>query len=365
MSPTRTARSQRSIKSLVRSSYVRLAILTSFAALFAYLAADALPFADPVPAAITAVVATRVTFHHALKESFFQVLGALLGGAIALVIVFFVGSGPLLIFLLVLLSFAIARLLHIATPSESPFFAMSLSVTVILVVGAHFTNEGALERFLGVAVGGLFALIASFLATPTKDTRLVDQGLNNVQQQLSELLTRVASELRDHPSEKITRGWYDEAVQLRNEVLGLAVQLEDLKAHHRWNPRIDPDEVERLRASLDANQVMSARVLSITSDLRFSGTASKDTAIPEGAISPLADLIALAANNMAADDPTESIGRTAAHEAVRVADHTAQIALIGGIVSHINRINQATTYEDDVEEDTEEDTEEGAEEGRS
>jgi hypothetical protein len=36
-----------------------------------------------------------------------------------------------------------------------------------------------------------------------------------------------------------------------------------------------------------------------------------------------------------------------------VADHTAQIALIGGIVSHVNRINQATTYEDDLEEDSE------------
>jgi uncharacterized membrane protein YccC len=350
---TRYMPAPRSVRKLVRSSYVRLAVLTSLAALFAYLAADALPFADPVPAAITAVVATRVTFHHAVKESFFQVLGALLGGAVALVIVYLVGSGPLLIFLLVLLSFAIARLLHITTPSESPFFAMSLSVTVILVVGAHFTNEGALERFLGVAVGGVFALIASFLATPTKDTRLIDEGLTRVQRQLSELLTRIAHDLRSHPSELITRGWYDEAVELRNEVLGLAAQLEDLKIHHKWNPRIDPDEVERLRSSLDANQVMSARVLSITSDLRFSGMAAKDSAIPDEAISPLADLIALAADNMAADDPTESIGRTAAHEAVRVADHTAQIALIGGIVSHINRINQASTYED------------GAEEGRS
>ena len=34
---------------------------------------------------------------------------------------------------------------------------------------------------------------------------------------------------------------------------------------------------------------------------------------------------------------------TKAHEAVRQADQTAQIALIGGIVSHVNRINRATT----------------------
>ena len=50
----------------------------------------------------------------------------------------------------------------------------------------------------------------------------------------------------------------------------------------------------------------------------------------------------MAADNIAAEDPTTSIGATAAHEAVRQADATAQIALIGGIVSHVNRINRAT-----------------------
>ena len=60
-------------------------------------------------------------------------------------------------------------------------------------------------------------------------------------------------------------------------------------------------------------------------------------------LSPLADLIALAAENMAAEDPATSVGATKAHEAVRNADQTSQIALIGGIVSHVNRINRATT----------------------
>ena len=54
----------------------------------------------------------------------------------------------------------------------------------------------------------------------------------------------------------------------------------------------------------------------------------------------------MAADNMATDDPTESIGVTAAHQAVRGADMTAQIALIGGIVSHVNQINRASTWED-------------------
>jgi hypothetical protein len=55
----------------------------------------------------------------------------------------------------------------------------------------------------------------------------------------------------------------------------------------------------------------------------------------------------LAAGNLATDNPTQSIGMTAAHQAVRGADMTAQIALIGGIVSHVNQINQASIHETD------------------
>jgi uncharacterized membrane protein YgaE (UPF0421/DUF939 family) len=87
--------------------YVRLAVLTALAAVAAYVIAEAVPFADPIPAAITAVIATRATFHHAAKETVFQVLGALLGGAIALGEVFVIGSSAVVIFLLVLLCFVL------------------------------------------------------------------------------------------------------------------------------------------------------------------------------------------------------------------------------------------------------------------
>ena len=92
---------------------------------------------------------------------------------------------------------------------------------------------------------------------------------------------------------------------------------------------------------------MSARVLSIANDLRSATRGDSSPQIPLAALSPLADLIELAADNMATDDPTESIGATAAHQAVRGADMTAQIALIGGIVSHVNQINRASTHDTD------------------
>ena len=64
------------------SGYARLAVLTALAAVVAYALGELLPYTDPIPAAITAAVATRATFHHAAKETAFQILGALLGAAI-------------------------------------------------------------------------------------------------------------------------------------------------------------------------------------------------------------------------------------------------------------------------------------------
>lgn len=324
------------------SGYARLAVLTALAALAAYLVGEALPMADPIPAAITAAVATRATFHHAAKETVFQILGALLGGAIALGIVFLIGSSAVVIFLLVLLCFVLARVLRLASADESPFVAASMSVTVILVVGTHLTSEGAVERFLGVAVGALCALAASAVVAPARDTRVLAADIDALQDHLSELLAQMAKGLRESTDRDTARQWRDQAVELRNQAIGLTARWEDLSSHARWSPRLDPDELARLKQQLDATSVMSARVLSIASDL--SGTTARTAApLPPAAVSPLADLMAMAAENIAAEDPATSLGRTQAHEAVRVAEQTAQIALIGGIVSNLNRINEATS----------------------
>ena len=332
------------------SGYARLAVLTALAAVAAYALGEVLPYTDPIPAAITAAVTTRATFHHAAKETAFQTLGALLGAAIALVIVSFIGSSALVIFLLVLLCFGLARLLRLASPEESPFVAASMAVTVILVVGTHFTTELAIERFLGVVLGALCALAASALAAPTKDTRLLRQDIDGLRDDLSELLARMAKGLRSTPDTETARGWRDEAVDLRNRTIGLTARWEDLTSHARWSPRIDPDELRRIKVDLDATSVMSTRVLAIATDLGTT-TGARTTTLPPAAVSPLADLMAMAADNMSAEAPATALGRTQAHEAVRGADQTAQIALIGGIVSSLNRINEVSGEAAGEEED--------------
>lgn len=330
-------------------SYTRIAVATSVAAFVSYTVAHYLPFASAaVPAAITAVVATQASFHQATKGAFIQVIGALLGAAVALGIVSVLGSSSLTILLLVALCFVVARLLHVASPDESPLVAAALAVTVILVIGTNLTTELAVERFVGIVIGALFAVIASFAASPTKATRDLEDRADAVQLSLGQLLERIAAELRTNPDSTTVRSWFDEAVELRNQVLGLAAGLEDLKKNRRWSVRVTRADIAAVQAEVDACQVMSTRALSLASDLRRASTAQgSGPALPPAALSPLADLIAATAANMATDDPTRTVGRTAAHQAVKEAERTAQLALIGGIVSHMEMINQARVDEED------------------
>lgn len=332
-------------RTALHSAYLRLAVLTAIATVAAYLIAGALPFADPVPAAITALVTIRAAFHHAAKEGVVQTLGALVGAALALGIVSVIGTGPVVLFVLVLVSFALARLMRIAAPAQTPFVAMAIAVTMILVVGTHLTTELAIQRFSGVVVGALCAMVASYFATPTKDTRVLREDIDQLHHDLADLLADVGAGLRQEADDRTTQAWRQRAGQLRDQSLGIDARLEDLKAHSRWSPRIDPEDLQSLERSAEAVRIMSTRMITITSDLAASASDAPVPAIPPAARSPLADLITMAADNIAADDPTSQIGITAAREAVRTADETAQIALIGSIVSDIQRINRASAEE--------------------
>lgn len=335
----------------LRSSYVRLAVLSAVAATVAFVVADLLPFADPIPATITAAVGVRVTFHHAAKESVISTVAALLGGAIGLLVAWLVGSAPVVILLLVLLSFVLARLLRVGTRDDAPFIAANMAVTMILVVGTHLTTEGAVERFVGVAIGALCALAASALAGPRSQTALLFREIDALQDDLAALLTDVSRGLRHAPDADEAQAWRSRAVELRDRSLGLAAKVADLKSNRRWSPLLDADDLADLTKRVDATSVMASRVLSIASDLAAATRGQVAGGVPSAARSPLADLIAMAAENIAADDPTGTIGRTEAGQAVRVADQTAQIALVGGIVSNINRITLAASEGHDPDED--------------
>lgn len=325
------------IARIIQSGYVRLAVLTAIAATVAYVIGTVVPMVDPVPAAITAVVATRPTFHHAAKESIFQVLGVLAGALLAFAAIAVIGMGPLTIALLVIASFVIVRVLRIAAAESAGFAAMSVAVTVILVVGTHLSPEGALERFLGVVVGAACALVASYFTTRGEPVGRVTDELDEVQSQLAELLADIAAGVREDLTPERSAAWYAMAVRLRDETLRLAVTVQDIREHRRWSPVLTEPAVQRVSRQLARTQVMATRVLAIAVEINQLMTSPEPSVAAEQ-LSPLASVFeAAAASIVDPSTPTPS-PRTGVQRAIHGADDTDAIVVIGGLAAHAQRI---------------------------
>ena len=322
---------------LVRSGYVRLAVLTAIAATVAFIIGTLLPMVDPVPAAITAVVATRPTFHHAAKESIFQVIGVLAGALLAFGAIAVIGMGPLTIALLVIASFVIVRVLRIAAAESAGFAAMSVAVTVILVVGTHLSPEGALERFLGVVVGAVCALIASYFTTRGEPVGRVTDELDEVQTQLADLLADIAAGVKDDLTPERSAAWYAMAVRLRDETLRLAVTVQDIRQHRRWSPVLTDSAVQRVGRQLARTQVMATRVLAIAVEINQLMT-SPEPSVGAEQLSPLASVFEAAAASIADPSAPVSSPRTGVQRAIQGAEDTDAIVVIGGLAAHAQRI---------------------------
>jgi uncharacterized membrane protein YgaE (UPF0421/DUF939 family) len=321
-----------------RSGYLRLAILTALAAAGAYAVGVALnDFVDPVPAAITAVVSTRPTFHHAAKEALFQVVGVIVGALAAFAAIVLIGFGPLTIAILVLTSFGIVRLLRVADPSNAPYAAMAVSVTVILVIGAQLSPEGAFERFTGVVVGGAFALVASYFTTRGEPVGRISVELSAVQGLLADLLGQIAEGLQEPLTKDKTERWFRRATKLRDQTVEHALAVQDVRQHRRWSPAIHEAELRALERQLGVTQVMATRVLSIASDLNHLSTKAPAKVAAEQ-LTPLAKVFASAAATMADPASTPPDGISGVQTAIRSADDTEALAMLGGLAGHAQRL---------------------------
>jgi uncharacterized membrane protein YgaE (UPF0421/DUF939 family) len=323
--------------SLWQSGYLRLAVLTATAATVAFVIGDIAPFVDPIPAAITAVVSTRPTFHHAAKEALFQVIGVIAGALVAFAAIMTIGFGPATIAILILSSFGIVRLLRIADPQTAPYAAMAVSVTVILVIGAQMSPEGALERFLGVVVGGMCALIASYFTTKGEPVGRISVELSAVQGLLADLLSQIAEDVQRPLTPVLTQRWFDQARRLRDATVKHALAVEDVREHKRWSPAIHEPELRALERQLAVTQVMATRVLSIASDLN--SWAAKQP-LGDASLSPLAKVFAAAAATMVDPDQSSTGGMTGVHTAIRSADDTDALMLLGGLAGHAQRLSK-------------------------
>ena len=342
------------------SAYTRLATGVGVGTGAVYGLAEILPYADPVPAAITVVVASQVTLHQATKVSTIQILGALIGGALAVGVVTLFGANALVIGLLVTLAYIVARVVarftHLASEEESPFVGMRLSVTIILLIGVGFDAGTAVDRLGGVLLGSIAALFVTILASPAKWTRTLKKSGETLAADTRELLGIIGEKLGSGGSWEVRNGWYEESIELRNRSLGLSAGVNEIRRNRRWTLLVSQAEVSELVAAAELNYLSTTRLLSLCADLRGGAGAIE---LPEEVRAPLALLMQETNANMGSDDPTGRIGVIRVREALSAAEETSQLALVGGIVSHLQRINVAHTAASKARSDDDESEEDG------
>jgi len=214
---------------------------------------------------------------------------------------------------------------------------MSVAVTVILVVGTHLSPEGALERFLGVVVGALCALGASYFTTRGEPVGRVSDELDEVQSQLAELLADIAAGVRADLTAERSAAWYALAVRLRDETLRLAVSVQDIRDHRGWSPALTERAIEQVSRQLARTQVMATRVLSIAVEINQL-MASAEPSVSAEQLSPLASVFEAAAATIADPAAPAASPRTGVQRAIQGAEDTDAIVVIGGLAAHAQRI---------------------------
>jgi uncharacterized membrane protein YccC len=322
------------VRAVIRSPYLRLALLAATAVTVAWTLASQLPLVSALVAAITALIALRPTFHDSLKETVRQVVGTLIGAAAAALLVMTVGMSPIALFAAVVTSFVAARLMRLGDGG-----ATTIAITVLLVVSVNVDGSQVEARFLGVVLGSALGLAASWFDRPgTPTTRALNDSVRYADR-LVDLLTEVSSALsgvaegRSVDPDDVT-GWRDEAEQIGRGLALTRADAEDAVRAARWTPKAHRTEAEQVLAQVRLHEATTATVVAMCRDLR---TALRDEEqLPLPVAHPLSQVFAAAAEAI-----TRQSGTARDHPAAPLpADVTAVQALAGASQDARHRLRE-------------------------
>jgi uncharacterized membrane protein YgaE (UPF0421/DUF939 family) len=344
-----------SLRAYVQRPYVRLAVLSAAAASVAFALGTGLHHVSPVVAAITALISVRPTFHASMQEALRQVLGVLIGAGVAFVAMMVAGYSSLALFVAIVACFVLAWALKLGEGG-----AMSVGVTVILVVGPFFNTDAIETRLLGAALGSLVALAFSFFTRPGSPH---DRALAAVVAQAdttATLLAEIADTLaraQGHVERDTARGWHRTAEQVVESTMAIRAEAEDALDGSRWSPMIRHDEAAAVLEQVLITEDTALTVLSMCDDLL--DASDRTDPLPPVLAASLSDVLRATAgaisqqSQSALERPAEPLDddtgtvltayatRRDATAAVRTMDDTMPLLLGGSLVRDSEKITDA------------------------
>ncbi len=345
----------RGARAYVQRPYVRLAALSAAAASAAFALGAALPHVSPVVAAITALISVRPTFHASMQEALRQVLGVLIGAGVAFVVMMVAGYSAIALFVAILACFVLAWALKLGEDG-----AISVGVTVILVVGPFFNTVAIETRLLGAALGSLVALGVSFFTRPGAPH---DRALTDVVAQAdtsSGLLAEIADTLartQGRVPPEMARTWHERAEHVVEATMAIRAEAEDALGGSRWSPMIRRDEAAAVLEQVLLTEDTALTVLNMCDDLL--DAAGRTQPLPPVLAATLSDVLRATAgaihqqSQSALERPAEPLHddtgtvltahatRRDATAAVRTMDDTVPLLLGGSMLRDSEKITDA------------------------
>ncbi|HTY73555.1 MAG TPA: aromatic acid exporter family protein [Actinomycetes bacterium] len=340
---------------LLRRPYLRLAVLSAAAASAAYGLGVVLPHVSAVVAAVTALISVRPTFHASMKEALRQVLAVVLGAGLALAAMELVGYSALALFATILVCYAAARVLRLGEEG-----ALAVSVTVILVVGPHFSSDAVEARFFGVLLGSALALVTSYFTRPgTPDGRAL-ADLVTQSERAATLMSAVAETLDSSDGKvapALARRWLLDAEDILSCVVATRQAAVDAAEGARWSPMIDRERALAVVRQARMTERTAVTLVSMCRDLDVA--AARGEPLHDGLAMSLSDVLLATAeaigqqSEKALSHPAEPLSeatgpipvarraRTEAAAHVRHLDDTTPLLLGGSLLRDAEKITEA------------------------
>jgi uncharacterized membrane protein YccC len=329
-------------------------VLSATAAAVAYGLGSALPHVSPVVAGVTALIAIRPTFHASMQEALRQVVGVVIGAAVAFASLQVVGFSTLSLLAALLVCLVVAARLGLGENG-----AIAVAVTVILVVGPTFSKVAVETRLLGVVLGSALALVTSYFARPGTPHGRALADVVGEGERIGQLLEHISGALADGEGRvdvRVARGWLNEAEQILARTVQARDEAADALAGARWSPMIGRADAAAVLDQVRITERTAATVVSMCRDLVTAAVSEQP--LPPGLARSLSDVLGATAaavdkqSRSARERPSETLsdetgpvrrarsGRADAAAHVRQIDDTVPLLLGGSLLRDADEISQ-------------------------
>lgn len=259
---------------LKRKVWIRLTIVTSTGAAFAWFVGNRIISNGGLVAAIVCALSLRVSLYKSVREGSGQIIGTAIGAGIALLTVHIFHSGFLVIGLTVFMSAMVAKAIRLGEVAS-----VNVPVTALIVIGPGISESTALSRFSSTVVGAIVAIGFSYFSHPkTPEGRTTDQ-MKRLSKKSAELLGVMSEGVAGGYSQSKAGSWLEEARILAEEIPALRAQSLEAKRYARWSPLAEADNADHiyLRAvGLEHIVVQVRTVARILFDMAVEGEINSD-----------------------------------------------------------------------------------------